>query len=217
MSTFIYEGLLDDYLCMFYISTGNSTDEPDEPMMPPNDYPHWIENENGGNGHNDSVSLLWNSYLDPGCVKALGVNLSWHCGSIHNLFPYIQVPTFVMENKYDKFQIESSMLMPSNNVTNKTIGYVEYYGNDMDRSVLNRVVDNDGRENGLFYPSCFSHTGGLGVGGKGGYKVNGYNSSELVGDWFWDRNKLPHFVADTCNNANDQLPCNPTCPSYPPN
>eukprot|EP01083_Nonionella_stella_P204903 746631_1 len=59
---------------------GNDTiDQPDDPLMPPNDFPHWVQNENGGEGHDDSGNELWDTYLVPECVDALGANKSWTC------------------------------------------------------------------------------------------------------------------------------------------
>ena len=47
---------------------GNTTDQPDAPMMPPNDFAHWTQHQNGGEGHNDSINLLYNSYIVPACA-----------------------------------------------------------------------------------------------------------------------------------------------------
>eukprot|EP01084_Bolivina_argentea_P291456 500926_1 len=172
---------------------GNTTDQLNDPMMPPNDYPHWIANQDGGEGHDDSGNVLYDAYLDPKCVTALG-NLSWHCNSVHNLYKYIETPIFVMQNKFDTNQLENQFLLPRNVVNNETIGYVEYFGNDMDRSIITQMIDIKNDKNGLFFPSCFDHGGGLGIGGSGQVTtINNYNSSELVGDWYWERNKLPHF------------------------
>ena len=184
--------------------------------MPPNDYPHWIVNETGGAGHNDTSSL-WDTYLEPKCVQALGEENAWHCGSIHNLYPYIETPIFVIENKFDKYQIENSMLMPTDVVNNETKGYVGYYGVDMDRSIITQLVDENNGKNGLFYPSCFDHTGGIKIGlpAKASTVIDGHTPTEYVGDWYWERNKLPTLVYDTCNNDENELPCNPSCTSYP--
>ena len=152
-------------------------------------------------------------------MNGLGTNLSWHCGSIHNLYKYIETPIFVMQNKFDTNQLENQFGLPSPQkiVNNETTGYVEYFGIDSDRSIITQMIDIKNPQNGLFYASCFDHGGGLGIGNHKLTKINGYNSSGLVGDWFWQRNKLPHFVYDTCNNDKNQLPCNPTCNSYPTN
>jgi len=200
---------------------GNTTDQHNEPMMPPNDYPHWLANEQGGEGHNNSLNILYDGYVDPTCVSALGPNASWHCGSVHNAFQFIKAPVFVMQNKYDTNQLYAQLGLPKQNelVNNETTEFVEYFGTDMDRSILPQLVMNgESVQNGLFYASCFDHTNGLGIGGKPSTmtSVNGYNSSELVGDWFWERNALPHYVYDTCNeDADNELPCNPTCSTYP--
>eukprot|EP01084_Bolivina_argentea_P183409 316488_1 len=158
--------------------------------MPPNDYPHWIKHENGGQTHNDSVIKLWDSYLLPACVAALGngsINNSWHCGSMGNAYQFIETPLFISQNKFDTSQIESSGQMPppSQQVTNQTIGYVEYYGGDFDRSILNQMVYSKQTKDGLFYASCFDHCQGLWIGNvmKSTF-IDGYNSSALVGDWF---------------------------------
>eukprot|EP01084_Bolivina_argentea_P207548 354087_1 len=193
---------------------GNTTDQLSDPMMPPNDYPHWVAGENGGPAHNDSSTKLYDGYLDPNCVKGLGEKNAWQCDSVHNAFPFIEAPVFVLEYKFDKNQIISEGQMPTNVVNNNTIGYVEYYGIDMDRSILTQLVDEKNDKNGLFYPSCFDH-GGIGV-PNSKVVINGYHTGEIVGDWFWERNQLPHFIYDTCNNETYKLPCNPTCDGYPP-
>ena len=196
---------------------GNDTiDQPDDPLAPPNDYPHWVANQTGGEGHDPSINELWDTYLIPECVEALG-NESWHCSSVHNIYPFLKGPIFVMENKYDTNQIHAQFLMPENPVTPQTIGYVEYFGLDMENSIFTRIIDINNATNGVYFASCFDHGGGLGIGlSSGASTINGYNSSELVGDWFWERNKLPHFVYDTCNDQKNLLPCNPTCDTYPP-
>eukprot|EP01084_Bolivina_argentea_P226152 382037_1 len=122
----------------------------------------------------------------------------------------MRVPMLVIENKFDKYQFVEQ------NLNANTTAYVEYYGIDMDRSIMGRVNKNVNESNGLFYASCFDHGGGIGPGSGNPIIINGYKSIDIVGDWFWETNKLPHFVYDTCNNEQNKLPCNPTCDSYPP-
>eukprot|EP01084_Bolivina_argentea_P235904 396814_1 len=193
---------------------GNTTDQLSDPMMPPNDFPHWLVHKSGGPEHDDSMNILYDGYLDPNCVKGLGEKNAWHCGSAHNLYPFIEAPIFILENKFDSNQITSGGEMPTNVVNNDTIGYVEYYGIDMDRSILTQLIDEKNDKNGLYYASCFNHADLTFP--HSGVRVNGYQTGEIVGDWFWERNKLPHFVYDTCNNDTYKLPCNPTCNPYPP-
>eukprot|EP01083_Nonionella_stella_P204901 746629_1 len=144
---------------------GNDTiDQPNDPEMPPNDYPHWVQNENGGSGHDPALNQLWDTYLIPECVSALGPKKSWHCSSVHNMYPFLTGPIFVMENKYDKNQIVDEMLMPINPVTNESIGYVEYYGLDMENSIKTRIIHVKNETNGVYFASCFDHGVGLGIG-----------------------------------------------------
>eukprot|EP01084_Bolivina_argentea_P291464 500935_1 len=84
----------------------NTSDQSDA-LMPPNDFPHWVAHTNGGEGHDDSIGVLYDSYLNPNCVEALSKNNnSWHCGCVGNGYQYIKTPMFVMENKYDYAQIQ---------------------------------------------------------------------------------------------------------------
>ena len=214
---------------------GNTSDQQEyhnETLMPPNDYPHYIllnDTIMGGFGHNDSAVKLWNAYLAPNCVNSTNVEPNWHCYSVHNYFPFIQTPIFILENKFDTAQLSYDFKMPNNNVTtNNTIKYVKYFGYNMEKSIMNRFgldadnqnndhdnynVNNSNKVNGLFFASCFEHVTGLDVGNVDATTiVNGYNSSQIVGNWFWNLNKLPNIVVDNC--INQQLPCNPTCSAY---
>eukprot|EP01084_Bolivina_argentea_P105195 188315_1 len=92
--------------------SGNTTDQLNDPMMPPNDFPHWIKNTTGGIGHDDSMVILYDGYINPACAQGLGSNLSWQCASTHNLYKYITSPIFVMENKYDCDAFIEGMQMP---------------------------------------------------------------------------------------------------------
>eukprot|EP01083_Nonionella_stella_P200361 733799_1 len=165
----------------------NTSDQLNNPLMPPNDYPHWIANKNGGVGHQPG-GQLYDSYMYPTCVNALSkTNNSWQCQSVGNAYKYIKTPIFVMQDKFDKNQITSGFLMPAN-VSNSTKGFVAYFGGDSDRSILSQMVESGQTRDGLFYPSCFAHVTGLGAAnGKNLTVIDGkYNSSELVGDWFWE-------------------------------
>lgn len=200
----------------FAANTSDQQDSDDTRMMPPNDYVHYIEMNDsisGGFGHNDSVPKLWNAYLQPNCVEYMlnnGLN-TWHCFSVHNLYPFIQTPLFVLENKYDSDQITYEMAMP-NEVNDDTSQYVDYFGDCMKRSILDQVRYGN-NSNGLFFASCYDHVTGLDVGNNDASTiVNGYNSSQLVGSWFWELAKYPTVVYDDC--IDDALPCNPTCTSF---
>eukprot|EP01083_Nonionella_stella_P033156 90760_1 len=190
--------------------TAGNEDEADT-QVSPDDFPNFIAGTHGGLGHDDTLYALWDSYVPPACFAAFGRNLAWKCLSVHNLYQYIQAPLFIMQNKYDTNQIEQQFLMPSpsNQYDEDTIDYVGYFGEQTDFSMsynMNRMMD---KGDGLFYPSCYDHGTHIGIGNDMDLiTINGQNSSEVVGDWFWDRSAAK-IVQDICNNNNNKLPCNP--------
>eukprot|EP01084_Bolivina_argentea_P226151 382036_1 len=98
----------------------------------------------------------------------------------------MRVPMLVIENKFDKYQFVEQ------NLNANTTAYVEYYGIDMDRSIMGRVNKNVNESNGLFYASCFDHVGGINPGGTNPgtgntTMIDGYKSIDIIGDWFWER------------------------------
>lgn len=164
----------------------------------------------GGIAHDNSTTTLWNSYLHPRCVEKESV--PWHCQSAHVVYPYISTPMMVLENNFDSQQITSEFLMP-NTKNSKTRGYVEYFGADMVRSLDQIGVAGPNKDNGLFFPSCYDHCGGIQIGSGATTHIGAYNTTELSGDWYWGYNRHPHVVRDTCK-SNDGLPCNPSCAGF---
>ena len=45
---------------------------------------------------------LWQPYAHPACAKDIGAE---YCGTVHNLYKYIETPLLVVENQYDTNQI----------------------------------------------------------------------------------------------------------------
>mmetsp|Transcript_67228 Transcript_67228/g.106839 ORF Transcript_67228/g.106839 Transcript_67228/m.106839 type:complete len:86 (+) Transcript_67228:3-260(+) len=85
----------------------------------------------------------------------------------------------------------------------------------MVRSLGQVGVAGPNKDNGLFFPSCFDHCTGIQIGSGASTKINGYNVTQLTGDWYWETNKLPHIVMDSCtSNSTNGLPCNPTCTGF---
>ena len=76
---------------------------------------------------------------------------------------------------------------------------------------VSQVWANTKKSDGIFFPSCLAH----GVAESTTIGIQGTSYPTLVGDWFWERNKLPHRLRDTCDNG-DGLPCNPSCPGATP-
>ena len=113
---------------------------------------------------------------------------------------------------YDSQQLNGELELP-NKVTDTTKEYVSYFGYNMKLSMANQVK----APNGLFLSSCYDHCSGIGYGnylGGSTTKVKGYNVTQVLGDWFWNRNEVPHILVDDCISRSDLLPCNPTCRGY---
>eukprot|EP00054_Salpingoeca_dolichothecata_P009553 m.53829 g.53829 ORF g.53829 m.53829 type:complete len:395 (+) comp18444_c0_seq1:105-1289(+) len=180
------------------------TDNDQPSWAPPSDWPHWEQGQTDGPMHNSSVQELWNAYIQPGCQADLG-KYAWRCASVHTMYPYLKSPLFVQENQFDTNQIQTQLALPKDDYNDKAFAYIAYFGFAMGNSTT-QVYKNTSKHDGLFLPKCFDHGGGIGA--TGNTKINNYNSSELLNDWFFEYNKLPHVVVDTCAGS---LPCNPTC------
>ena len=67
-----------------------------------------------------------------------------------------------MMHKWDTNGIQAQMLLQSNVINHETIGYVEYFGLNMDRSILTQLNHKQGNnlKHRLFYSSCFDDGAG---------------------------------------------------------
>lgn len=118
---------------------------------------------------------------------------------------------------YDSNQITAQGGLPSSLVpTPEGEKYIEYMGRGM-RNSTSKLKKGDG----IFLSSCYDHTSGLSVDGT--TKINGHLSSQIQGDWFYSRgNTSLYILRDTCDAAQNNLPCNPSCrgigpdPTSPP-
>jgi hypothetical protein len=132
---------------------------------------------------------------------------SFVCDTMDTLFSYIQTPVFVVENQFDSYAVAHVEGMPyvaGGELNDTQKAYLRYYGS---ATKLSLTQVSARQNNGLFLASCFEHTGDFGA--STNTTVDGTTFVPLVGDWFFDRNKLSHFVQDNCGD----LPCNPTCNS----
>ena len=81
--------------------------------------------------------------------------------------------------------------------------YVRYFGRAMAVSIDTNIKEGDG----LFLPSCFDHTGNLNFPSNANNTINGTTYIEPIGDWFFQRNKMPHRYQDSCG----EMPCGTGC------
>lgn len=136
----------------------------------------------------------------------------WACGSVHNLYPFITSPLYVMVNQYESHQLFNTFGAPEvvadDHEYEMLKNYVVMQGEAMRASTEQVLLDASPRgayANGLFSPSCLGH----GVRAA----INGYEYMPLLGDWFFQRNELQryHRLSETCpvSGGTGELPCNP--------
>ena len=193
----------------------------DASWTPPSAYPYFAAGK-ASPPLNNSVQTLWSAYVNPACAAAQKPGEEFHCGTVHVLYPHIKTPMYIMENMYDTNQIGAQLKCPKSSCgrpgTEEGRKFIAYFGNAMRKSILTQLQPKDG----VFLPSCLDHTHNLGVhdanNRQGVSAINGTNSGTVLGDWFYGRaSKNKTFVlADTCDAANNGLPCNPTCPNLLP-
>ena len=91
---------------------GFTADQP-EPFYPPSLWPQWeigqVTDWSALNGTYD----VWRPYVNPACAKSFGPNRSSNCISATVVYPFIQVPMFIMENNYDTNQLQAGLGFPN--------------------------------------------------------------------------------------------------------
>ena len=170
--------------------------------QPPSNYPDFSAGR-ATDRSNSTVQTqdLWLPLVPTKCAAAQRPGEESHCSTVHVAYPYIATPLYVMENMYDKDQIEQQGQMPNSATTTESgKAYLRYMGLGMRNST--HVLK---KGDGIFLPSCFLHGGGLGVGGS--TTIGGHQSGKVLGDWFHDRDVQDVLVLrDSCDAANDGLP-----------
>eukprot|EP01126_Amoeba_proteus_P027272 TRINITY_DN2707_c0_g4_i4.p1 TRINITY_DN2707_c0_g4~~TRINITY_DN2707_c0_g4_i4.p1 ORF type:complete len:112 (-),score=12.09 TRINITY_DN2707_c0_g4_i4:150-485(-) len=100
-----------------------------------------------------------------------------------------------------------------NNKTKLSQEYLSYFGKTMVDSIRNQIPHPTTlfpTKHGYFLPSCFDHTGNLCPGSA--TRVRGYNFTQVLYDWYWKKNTIPHTLLDACWEVNGQ-PCDTVCPT----
>ena len=131
---------------------------------------------------------------------------------------------FIVENQYDTAQIYANYGRAPKNPKGKEVAqkadYVSYYGTTMRNSIVLQIKAHGQTKakgkDGMFLPSCLSHA--LSTESTLAAQVSASNSTqqvnwvEMVGDWYFERNKFAsHLLIDDCKMTDGQ-PCNPNCP-----
>jgi len=144
---------------------------------------------------------LWDSYLDPTCVKDHASNPIL-CGSFDVAYSYIRTPLYISENKFDTNQIFDQLGCPQN--ASDTNAYIAYFGKGM-RATVQKLLDSP-KKDGIFLMSCLEHCSNTPLSSP--TTIQGVRQRDSLVDWYYGTGKVAHQLVDNC--AGD-LPCNPTC------
>eukprot|EP00299_Pterocystis_sp_00344_P015588 c7795_g1_i1.p1 GENE.c7795_g1_i1~~c7795_g1_i1.p1 ORF type:complete len:405 (-),score=85.35 c7795_g1_i1:44-1258(-) len=163
-------------------------------------YDHFIENKHQSSYCNNLLEHLYqpDALIDTKCY-ADHPGKEYSCYTAHVGYHYIDTPIFFAQNQFDNEQIIDQLGCPSTQPwTDLQKEFIAYFGTAMAESI-DQV--NSTKGDGLFLLSCFLHTEGL-----ESFTLQNVTFVEAVGDWFWNRNKLPHRLIDNCQSPNG-LPC----------
>jgi hypothetical protein len=164
------------------------------------------------------------SALDESCVAAFAAaegnaDNAHRCWDASVLYPYVDAPLFVVENRFDQNQINDVLLCPTKRNTSNTVAFVQDFGEIMGSGLYAAVQGPRGasKGDGLFAPSCFSHTSNICM--QGGPVVSTPDAAvrlrDILPGWFsrddTSGDATSHMFVDDCNSNGDQDPCNPNC------
>jgi len=190
------------------------TEDHDNPLMPPSNWSDW------SNGRVTSLdpsgTSMWLPYSPKECVEALApTGEALLCGTTQAVYPHIQAPVYVLQNWFDYNQIFAQLQLPKEKVsTTQGREFIAYFGRAMALSkdvVTQHPYGKTG--DGLFLASCLDHGGSVAFGDD--VRVQGHNSFEALGDWFFGRGRIPAMLVDDCQQPAPGLPCNSMCPNVP--
>lgn len=153
-----------------------------------------------------TVIPLWTGYINEDCAAAQPSGSEGNCCTMDVSYPFLKTPILAVQNQFDSYQIVNSAGCP-NDGSPSSNAYIEYFGQ---QQVLSSQQVQP--PNGLWLASCLNHTSDTPISST--TVVNGYRNGQVVIDWFFGINELPHIIFDNCTDPQG-LPCNPTC-SPPP-
>jgi ribosome maturation protein SDO1 len=147
----------------------------------------------------------YHSYLDESCLKA-NPDLSGRCWDASFVYPYIETEMLIVENIYDGSLLQFLGWLNYGTLASE---YLAYFGDTMVSSIQVESTNVTKPKDGYFMPSCLDHTGNLCVASP--TAISGYTYSDILNDWYFEINKLPHRLVDDCWSKGSQ-PCNKVCP-----
>lgn len=153
------------------------------------------------------------SALDESCVVSTPTSNQHRCWDASFLYKHVETPLFVIENLFDQNQINDILLCPTEKNSTATRAFVKKFGETMTFGLRSNVQSKVGYEkgDGLFAPSCFSHTSNICV--QRGPIVKSKSLREVLPAWFETvdtRNSTTFQLRDDCVDS-DGSPCNRHC------
>jgi len=158
-----------------------------------------LDNPQVADGYARNIELM-DTFLPSRCVAA-HEGESWKCKSVHNIYPSVEAPMYIVEDEFDT-SVSGQLGRPKGDVFDAPLGpeWIAYLGESM-RNSTNQVYQKQDQD-GLFRLSCMDH------GSFVGRTINGYTHTAGLGDWFNDRIGVPRILEDDCSRAPPGLPCN---------
>jgi hypothetical protein len=142
-------------------------------------------------------------YLQPGCVAAHTADTKQRCYSATVFARHITTPVILGVNMFESKMMDGRML-PDDDASKKA--YQAYFADAMVASTQHWLQLTPEGQNALFMPACYAHCDNVGLGDAA--RIEGHNYEEVLADWFYERNTIPHQLVDDCGDG----PCNPACP-----
>jgi len=158
-----------------------------------------------------SAFTLWNAYLHPACVAANTQN-PWKCLFAPQTYPYIKTPIFLLQGKYDSWQIQNILQIsclgwveePKCNGTDLT-GFMEYGAAML--STLTPAINSP--KDGIWLSACTQHcqsVSNANVLAWTSIRINGVTARDGFANWYYKRSNGKYV--DTCTwNINTCNPC----------
>ena len=127
----------------------------------------------------------------PACYRYYAVTLGQpngvgHCRSVPTLYKYIQSPAFILENKFDQYQIINLKNLPAPTAANHntTLDYFRYFGRQMIDSITADVAGKSKGSDGFFIPACYQHPTFPTPTAKYNGTINGQEAFSVFQGWY---------------------------------
>jgi hypothetical protein len=153
------------------------------------------------------------TFLDAECVRATPQR-PHTCWSAAVHYPFIEVPMYVAQNRFDQSQAGSVFgadwwPLPLSRTKHAIArrDFLRYFGNQTASGLIRSVQTSPKAAlDGLFVPSCYAHTNNLCL--RRGSRVRNVSYASSLHDWTLERGDVPHQLVDDCLGDD---PCNAHC------